>query len=114
LVPGGLTTIVNPETPESLKDLDVQTKVNIKTVKPIKALKESLGLSTVDTSSINNMSYGWACSGCCVYKDDPSNFVQYEWDPQSVDLAKYSLQDLEIIHVANFVNQANKQAELPF
>lgn len=114
LMTGGFTTIINPETPESLKDLNAQTKVNIKTVKPIKALKESLGLSTDDTSSKNNMSYGWACSGCCIYKDDPSNFVQYEWDPQSVDLAKYSLQDLEIVHLANFVNQANKQDELPF
>ena len=109
---GGLM-IVNPETPESLKDLDTQIKVNIKTVKPIKALKEQLGYSA-NILATNNMSYGWACPGCCVYKNDLSNPVKYEWDPQSVDLAKYSLQDLETIHLANFVNQANKQDELPF
>jgi len=114
LTPGMFTTIIHPETPDSLKDLDFQTKINIKAVNPIKALKESLGLSTSDTASKNNMSYGWACSGCCIYKDDLASFIPYEWDPQSVDLAKYSLQDLETIHVTNFVNQSNKQNELPF
>ena len=97
--------LISPATPESLHDMNTHAKIPIAIIDPCLKVNEHLFNDPTKGEISNKFTYGWACAGCCVYNSEKS---EYEWDPQSIDYAIYSVDDLQIIHSTNAKNQISE------